>query len=135
MTTTTDYQQQGIDFLKATQTVMNVKFLRNGKHFDDDKENRDIYEIELFRNDRSYKFEFGQSINDSGKNRKKPTAYDVFSCLPKTDPGTFEDFCSEYGYDTDSRKAEKVYTAVKDEYLQLSRLYSEKELEQMSEIQ
>lgn len=64
-----------------------------------------------------------------------PTEYDILSCLTKYDPGTFEDFCSEFGYDTDSRKAEQTYNAVKDEYKSLCTLYSDDEMEMLTEIQ
>lgn len=54
-----------------------------------------------------------------------PTAYDVLTCLTKTDPGTFEEFCSEFGYDTDSRKAEKTYKACVKEYFGVHRLFGD----------
>jgi hypothetical protein len=55
--------------------------------------------------------------------------------LTKSDPETFEDFCDNFGYDTDSRKAEKVYRAVVREFEGMSRLFTEEELEQLQEIQ
>lgn len=63
-----------------------------------------------------------------------PDAYTVLACLTKYDPGTFEDFCSEYGYDTDSKKAEKTYNGVMEEWLNMQRLFTNEELEAMSEI-
>ena len=71
----------------------------------------------------------------SERDRIMPTAYDVLTCLQKSDPGTFEDFCSEYGYDSDSRKAEKTYFAVQNEYSGLRKIFSLVELDEMSEIQ
>jgi len=68
------------------------------------------------------------------KNYEVPDAYSVLACLTKYSPGTFEDFCSEYGYDTDSKKAEKTYQAVKDEYTNLCTLYNDEELELMCNI-
>jgi len=169
--TTTDYQQQATDFLEATQTTFKATFLKNGKHFADDKESRDIYEIELKRGNRSYKFNFGQSLSKSTKlvdklngneftmngsslkgNRRivdmkfatdyckrvkgtPPTSYNILACLTKYEPGTFEDFCGEFGYDTDSKKAEKTYNAVKDEWLNVSRLFTDAEIELLQEIQ
>lgn len=64
-----------------------------------------------------------------------PGAYSILSCLTKYDPDTFEDFCGNYGYDTDSRQAEKTYKAVCKEYESLTRLYDSEELEAMAEIQ
>lgn len=180
----TDYQKQATDFLEQAQTSFFVKYLKTGKHFEDDKEERDIYEITLKRKSRSYTFQFGQSLNNSGfyyqyrtgrtkipldrkylakdyfKGKalgligtikmkdssfvpnldilhypKEPTAYDVLACLQKCDPGTFEDFCSEFGYDTDSRKAEKIYKAVVNEWQNVAMLFTDKEIEQLQEIQ
>jgi hypothetical protein len=130
----TDYDKQAESFLQKTNTLFSVKFLKNDLYFADDKEARDIYEITLERNDRRYTFKFGQSIKCS-ELREKPSAYDVLSCLTKSDVGTFEDFCSEFGYDTDSRKAEKTYKAVVDEYNNLKRLYSDEQLSELQEIQ
>lgn len=64
-----------------------------------------------------------------------PSAYDLLTCLTKSDPGTFEDFCSEFGYDTDSRRAEKVYNAVKKEWDDVNGFFSDAELDELQEIQ
>lgn len=66
---------------------------------------------------------------------KTPTEYDLLASLTKYDPGTLEDFCSEFGYDTDSKKAEKIYNAVKEEYLKVCALFNDAEMEELSEIQ
>lgn len=86
-----------------------------------------------------YKFAnnfFTLTLDESNKIQypKAPDAYDILACLTKYDPDTFENFCSEYGYDEDSRKAEKTYNAVKDEYLHLCMLYSPEEMELLQEI-
>jgi len=54
-----------------------------------------------------------------------PTAYDVLACVQKYDIGTFSDFCSEFGYDTDSKKAEKTYFAVQEEFKNINNLFSD----------
>jgi hypothetical protein len=64
-----------------------------------------------------------------------PTAYDVLSCLQKYDVGTFEDFCSEFGYDTDSRRAFNTYQNVLEEYKNICMLWNEKEIAKLQEIQ
>lgn len=63
-----------------------------------------------------------------------PTAYDVLACLTKYDVGTFEDFCGEFGYDTDSRSAKKTYKAVLKEYGNVCKIWSDSEIELMQEI-
>lgn len=67
--------------------------------------------------------------------RKPPSDYDILACLTKYDPSTFEDFCGDFGCDTDSRKAEKTYFAVQKEYQNLRGMFSETELVLMAEIQ
>lgn len=64
-----------------------------------------------------------------------PNSYSVLACLTKYDPGTFENFCHEFGYDTDSRKALKTYKAVQNEWLNIERLFTESEIELLREIQ
>lgn len=183
-----DYNKQVEDFLKETNTTFTCEYLRHGKHFDDDKDERDIYKITLTRGLRSFSFDFGQSINCSGeywflgrhskgtgrkvkklfkrstyninktlfqddresqpkpfffqfkhywfknKNFKVPSAYDVLACLTKYDPGEFEWFCGDFGYDTDSKKAEKVYKAVVNEWHNVCMLWDDEEIEKLQEI-
>ena len=79
-----------------------------------------------------------KSVNNkvvSVPKRTKPTDYDILACLEKYDPEDFENFCDNFGYDTDSRKAYKVYEDVKEQYNNLCMLFSDEELERMAEIQ
>lgn len=158
-----DYEKQAKDFLDKTRTEFKAELAEHGLYFEDDAETRDIYRITLKRQGKKeYSFRFGQSIANSGlindkfktsnafkrsgrytpieesdfeRKRKAPSAYDVLACLQKYDIGTFSDFCSEFGYDEDSRKAEKIYFAVQKEYDSIRHLYSEEELKLMREIQ
>jgi len=161
-----EYEQQAKIFLEKTGTEFKAVFLKHDKHFVDDNDTRDIYEITLTRGERTFTFTFGQSINCSGKYWKfgqykrgishgvgknkikplpmsewdknkdfsEPTPYDVLAALTHYDPETFENFCREYGYDEDSRKAEKIYEAVKNEYQNLQILFTESELAALREI-
>lgn len=65
------------------------------------------------------------------KEKAVPTAYDVICCLTMYDVGTFEEFCSDYGYDEDSRRAEKIYIACIKEYKDLTRIFSEDQLAEL----
>lgn len=109
-------------------------FSKHGKHFIDDKYNRDIYKVKIKRGKRSFTIEFGQSLNKSMNNRVRPTYYDVISCVQKYEVGSFENFCSDFGYDTDSRRAKKIYKAVCKEYNNMARLFNDEELEILSLI-
>ena len=65
---------------------------------------------------------------------KIPDAYDILACMEKYDVGSFEDFCNEFGYDTDSRNAEKIYNSVKEQYTKLQTLFNQEEIEELAEI-
>lgn len=68
------------------------------------------------------------------KKRRTPSPYDVLACLTKYDPGTFENFCGEFGYDTDSRRAEQVYFAVQKEWSKVRRFFTTEEIAELAEI-
>lgn len=128
-----EYDQQASDFLKKSKVKIIKEYVRHGKHFVDDTATRDIYEITIRRKDKESSFMFGQSVMNSSK-KIKPTDYDVLSCLTKYDPGTLEDFCSEFGYDTDSIRAGKTYKGVCKEWLMVSNFFTEAEIEELREI-
>lgn len=67
----------------------------------------------------------------------EPDIRDVFySLLIDSDSGgeSFGDWCANYGYDTDSRKAEKTHRACKRIAAGLARLFSESELRDLREL-
>lgn len=91
-------------------------------HFIGDKQSRYVFKLRLRRGKNSYTFDFGQSI---AMGAEEPTMYDVLACLTKYDPEDFENFCSNYGYDTDSLTALRTYKAVVKEYEAMERLFSD----------
>lgn len=82
-----------------------------------------------------FNYDFGNIVGDKIIRPIAPTLYDVLACLQKYDVGTFEDFCNEFGYDTDSRTAKKTYKAVVKEYDKMCSLFNNEELEVLTEIQ
>lgn len=159
-----EYEINAVHFLKKTGAKITASFLYHGKHFDDDKDARDVYSIIIERGDRKpMTFNFGQSIVKSGTakytywndckayscegvnfvtglcrkhghRREAPTSYDVLACLTKGDPGTFRDFCGDFGCDDDSIKAREVYFKVQEEWSNVNRLFGDV-LEALQEIQ
>lgn len=133
--TTTNYQQQANDFLQATGTTFKARFAAFKKHFAEDTQYRDVFRCTLKNDKHTFRFNFGQSTNDSTSDGgNPPTAYDALACLTKYDPGTFENFCGDFGYDEDSRKAFKTYKAVKREWENVAKLFSTEQIELLQEI-
>lgn len=133
MKTPTSYTAQAEHFATANKIKLSViGDPEYKKHFPEDKQERYVFKLKLTANQKQYTFTFGQSISAGAK---EPTMYDVLTCLTKYDPREFTDFCSEYGYNEDSRTAERTYKAVVKEFKAMQRLFSPEILEQMQEIQ
>jgi len=127
---TNDYQKQANDF--ATKHGVKLQILGSErKSMWDEQQSRTVFRVKLSRKGKSYTFEFGQSI---AAGNEDPTMYDILTCLTKYDPESFDNFCSEYGYDTDSRKAEKTYKAVCKEFEAVDRLFGDV-IDELAEIQ
>lgn len=129
----TGYYNKGAHKIaEALNLKMYVEWFKYGIHFEGDTQKRHIFKVTLKKDGKQYTLKFGQSIAEDSN---EPTMYDVLACLQKYDVGTFEDFCREFGYDQDSRTAERVYKAVQREYKNIKRLFSSEELELLAEIQ
>ena len=68
------------------------------------------------------------------KAEAKPTCYDVLACMTHYDPGSFQNFCDDYGYSNDSIRALKTYLAIQDEWENLRRIFTSEQLEELAEI-
>lgn len=136
------------DIEKALQEMgvkFSIKFLDYKRHFDDDKDRRNVYRFTLSRktgntdNGRAiiarYSSTFGDSVCNSLKaDGKPPTAADVLGCLTWYEPGTHKDFCDNCGTDEDSIKGLKLYRAVCREYAGLCRIFNEDERRKLDTI-
>lgn len=61
-----NYNKQAKDFCKKYDVKITSKFLKHDKHFVDDKDSRDIYEVTIARKNKgSFTINFGQSIAKS----------------------------------------------------------------------
>lgn len=74
-----------------------------------------------------------QTKQDVRQRKTPPTLYDVLACLTKYDPETFEIFCSDYGYDEDSRKALETFNLIDKEWHEVKRMFSDC-LDELQEI-
>lgn len=71
----------------------------------------------------------------TGLKGKAPTAEEALSCLTSDAAGTletpFEEWCANYGYNDDSRRAESVYEACKRSALDLLALLGREEFNEL----
>lgn len=91
------------------------------------------YRAKVTYQGRSASFPYGNSVNDY-ENGIEPKKQDLLDCLVSdyfSQTNSFEDFANEYGYDTDSRKTEKIFKQVKKEQEKLEKIFPNRELEDL----
>ena len=92
------------------------------------------YRVTLSGPGGKYTLDYFASVND-GKNDIPATAYDVLACLEWFTPDSFAEFCAEFGYDEDSRKAEKIWRACLRQSKALHRIFPSQEArDQLADI-
>jgi len=91
--------------------TMSAKY--EGRHVDDSDWEHDKWVVTLHRGKKSLKTKFHQGTGHAMAAPSLPTV--LSSLVSDADAGSesFEDFCGSFGYDEDSRKAEKIWKACK----------------------
>lgn len=142
-------------FLQDTKAVMSFELIAHDKYFPSDTASRDIYEITIKRDKKEWIFKFGQSIAKSGigvanapaddrgqalhdkeswtrlysgmirKKRVPPTEYSVLAAITKHDPGSYDEFCADYGYDRKHKESAEIYLAVQREFANVMRMFGD----------
>jgi len=94
-----EYTLQAQEFLKKNGVKLSIRFLnREANPNWGDRYERNHYSVTLTTENGKMRFPFWDSYYNTQSN-KRPTAYDVLASLEKYDPGTYEDFCDEFGYE------------------------------------
>lgn len=80
---------------------------------------------------------FGATLHTGTIRVSKPTAEDIWSSLlmDLDDSIGFNDFCDEFGYDNDSRKAENIWRATVDQARSVKRLLGPALIQQVDECE
>jgi hypothetical protein len=164
METINEYHKQADDFLVAAKIEYGAVNVGQRKldWGDEDRGAVNMYVCTFKRKGKSISFDFYSSIHDTeitnaslsqwypvticgkvfktskglsqAKQDARHHAYDLLYCLQKYDPGIFDDWCLELGYDPDSTKAFKTYQAVCEEWIKVRSFFTSAELEQIQEI-
>ena len=125
------YNEAAAKVAEAYGLKLSVIEYSYGSYFPSDRFDkvRCIFKMRLERNvngkNKSYTFKFGQSI---AAGSKEPNMYDILACMTKYDVGSYDDFCSSFGYELGSI-SETTFNGVCKEYNAMCRLFTQKELE------
>ena len=135
-----EYTKQGKDFLEKYELQLNIResVPQRSPVWIKDKKHGIHYWVELSdKKFNVYGFDFWDSIanKDNEQYTKRPTAYDILSCLNTYDDGiTFDEFCISYDYSNDSREAENTFKKVELQTAELKKMLSDEAQEALNEI-
>ncbi len=106
--------------LQNTEISLSAKLIQEGMtQTENPKMKYNQFRVSVKTKDAKTSFLFHGSHNDWQKGKIELSGNDLlfaFYCFMSdsaSGDNSFEDFCSEFGYDTDSRKAEKIWKACK----------------------
>ena len=99
-------------FVRKHRVSINNKWSDSNPYMPDSL-NMNHWKVTLKHNGRQYTTYYSMGYGLSGE----PTAADALDCLASDAAGyenarSFEDWAGDYGYDTDSRKAERIFRIV-----------------------
>lgn len=136
-----NYEKQAHDFLKRFHIDAMIEKGQDqcrAPWLDDQSPCGTKYLVTLKRNygKDCVSFDFWGSIAGK-KTGTPPSFYDVLSCIAMDChcPETFDDFCFEYGYDTDSRKAYATWERCLAFSKELQAFFTQDAIEALQEIQ
>ena len=140
-----EYVKAAKDFMKKHNAKISISFIGCKRYFSNDNEARNVYKVRIDRNHKTMTFTFGDSLQNTW-NHERPNVYDILACIEKYNPGSFEDFCNEFGYEMYAdcyefgtkegynRDAYRTYNAVKRQYARCMRVFGDC-IEELREIQ
>lgn len=141
------YETEARDFMIRNKIKMSITFKdREANRLWNENTIRNRYSVYIQNTDtdEAMRVIFWDSVYNMERNIT-PTCYDILACLTKYDPGDYEDFCSEFGYETEienqfgrftrNETAYKIWKACCDEWRGIKRIFGEGEtLEELREI-
>ena len=141
------YETEARDFMIRNKIKMSITFKdreANRLWNENSKRNRYSVYIQNTDTDEAMRVIFWDSVYNTEHNIT-PTCYDILACLTKYDPGKYEDFCCEFGYETEienqfggftrNETAYEIWKACCGEWKGVKRVFGEGEtLEELREI-
>jgi hypothetical protein len=133
-----NHQQQAADFLTKHGIKFSFELVNTKRPSWDENRQCNHFVVTFQKAGKKMSFDFFDSINNFEKGVTELRAYDALTCCSSElyCPDTFEEFCSEYGYDEDSRSAEKTFRALSKMSKKLRAFFDTEEMrEDLGEIQ
>ena len=113
-------------FVSSRSITMDVEWTDHNPNMDDSG-NMDHWRCTLKLGRRRLTVVFSMGIGHNGREPKAPDVLDSLASDAARLSGCFEDWCADYGYDTDSRRAERTWKACQRIKRQLRQFLGEQE--------
>lgn len=133
-----EYNSNAAKFLLESETK--IKISQHGKSTPAwGTEAVNTYMVTLSNARHTYTFEFFDSIKSTREGELRSLDfYSVLACLEKYDPGSFDDFCTNYGLEFKNEREfverKTTYFSVLDQYNNVCKLFTEAQLETLRDI-
>jgi hypothetical protein len=123
MTTETETRETLSSFIARNRIKVSVRKAERNPNMDDMPRGSTHWAVTIHHDGSRMTVPFSQG----SAHTSEPKLADVLDCLASDsssvdNAGSFEEWCAEYGYDTDSRRAEKTYKACVSQRNKLHRL-------------
>ncbi len=122
------------EFIEQANLTMSVEYAASNPHMEEDRKHpMDHWACRITDGANVMELVFSKG---QGHHSEEPQLDEVLDCLASDaasiqDGASFEDWAADLGYDTDSRKAERTYQAVKDQAEKLRALLGDDNYERL----
>jgi hypothetical protein len=138
MNTTNEYHEQANKFLQmhGIKFRATLKDTKTPAWKQANEKSGHHYRVTLSKPGKRIVFDFWGSIADAESGKKNIHAYEVLACISGeiNCPESFEDFCAEYGYESDSIRALQTFRRCNAFAKRLRAFFADDEAEKLSEI-
>lgn len=123
-----EYDDNARAFLAKTGARISARYLGELPADWDNGREHCAYSVTITSAAGRMRIRFYDSLTNTLNGERVIRAYDVLTCLTKSEPGTFDDFCAEYGFfpmesGADYRKAVKTWRACVREFAGVCRVW------------
>ena len=114
-----------INTTAAGQITINSTFLNN-KSWSGNEQNWNNHKITILHNGKKTTFQFWGSIQKPEITTDEENIFALYCFLRDSEAASnsFKDFCNEFGYDEDSRRAEKIYKSCEKSLKKFNRIFN-----------
>ena len=133
-----DYQRQAIEFLYHSKTTCEIFPLGLSRPTWSDR-GHNSYKVVMQNSKHKFSFTYYDSIaNTEKKVSAKYDFYSVLACMTTYCPESFDEFCSDFGYEfkneSECLKVKSTHLEILAQISVLKKMFTEEELEALGEI-